>query len=167
MTSRTIRMEKTVGLVPAGSILLIAFGLSLWFPGQSGGPARPVLAVLPACWSPKATGAGLNADLDQLERPRFRRILTAQLPLPAAWCSAISVCVSTGRSFRCRNSVCRNCGGKPTAGLVIEPEPGTAKKPRKAPEPRKSVKPDNRPPPEISDRALTAEKGKSWQRQTG
>ncbi len=47
--------------------------------------------------------------------------------------------------------------GKQDDGLVIEPETATAK-PKKSPAPRKEVKPDNRPPPEISDRALPPKK---------
>ncbi|QTD56988.1 DNA translocase FtsK [Parasphingorhabdus cellanae] len=44
------------------------------------------------------------------------------------------------------------------SGLVIEPENNAAPKPKKTPTPRKAVKPDNRPPPEISDRALPPKK---------
>ncbi|WP_339691467.1 DNA translocase FtsK 4TM domain-containing protein [uncultured Parasphingorhabdus sp.] len=43
-------------------------------------------------------------------------------------------------------------------GLVIEPDRSGTVKPKKDPAPRKEVKPDNRPPPEISDRALPPKK---------
>ncbi|MEO9601498.1 DNA translocase FtsK 4TM domain-containing protein [Parasphingorhabdus sp.] len=42
--------------------------------------------------------------------------------------------------------------------LVIEPDRSGIAKVKKDPAPRKSVKPDNRPPPEISDRALPPKK---------
>ena len=48
--------------------------------------------------------------------------------------------------------------GEEDSGLVIEPESNASGKLKKAPAPRKEVKPDNRPPPEISDRALPPKK---------
>ncbi|MFK7841184.1 MAG: DNA translocase FtsK [Sphingorhabdus sp.] len=51
--------------------------------------------------------------------------------------------------------------------LVIEPEPAATAKPKKDPAPRKSVQPDNRPPPEISDRALPPKKASTGKAKQG
>jgi len=136
------------------AVLLIGTALSLWFPDSQrefpsglGGLAGMLIAkgasgglnAISASWSGIASGVLIALTLTgglllgyfslRLEKSLFT---IPQITLP--W-------------------------RKKESGLVIEPDAtGTKAKPKKAPAPRKSVKPDNRPPPEISDRALPPKK---------
>ncbi|SIO15610.1 DNA segregation ATPase FtsK/SpoIIIE, S-DNA-T family [Parasphingorhabdus marina DSM 22363] len=146
--------KKQLGWCLLG-ILLIAFGLSLWFPdSQADLPAGP--GGLAGMLVAKATGAGLDA-ISTSWSGLVSGILTALTVTGGLVLSYFSLRLDRPL-FSIPEFRLPKLRRETDTGLVIEPEAGTAKKPRKAPEPRKSVKPDNRPPPEISDRALPPKK---------
>jgi S-DNA-T family DNA segregation ATPase FtsK/SpoIIIE len=134
--------------------LLIGTGLSLWFPDSQadlpsgwGGLAGMLVAkainaglgLISASWSGLISGVLIAITVTsgivlgyfslRLDRPLFKTSLfkMPDIKIPFA---------------------------RQDSGLVIEPDSTATAKPKKDPAPRKPVKPDNRPPPEISDRAL-------------
>ncbi len=134
--------------------LLVGTGLALWFPepqmelpsglgGLSGMLiAKGIsagLAAVSASWSglisgllialTLAAGLGLGYFSLRLDRPLFSG---ASLRIPAV-----------KSPFRQKED-----------DLVVEPDRTGVSRPKQEPAPRKAVQPDNRPPPEISDRAL-------------
>ncbi len=134
--------------------LLVGFALALWFPDSQmelpsgpGGLAGMLLAngtsaglnAISASWSGLVSGVLIAATLAgglilgysslRLDKPLFSG---ASLKLPTL----------------------KNPFEQKEDDLVIEPDRSGVAKVKKDPAPRKSVKPDNRPPPEISDRAL-------------
>lgn len=136
-------------------ILLICFGLSLWFPdSQADLPAGP--GGLAGMLVAKVTGAGLDA-ISASWSGLISGVLTALTVTGGLVLSYFSLRLDRPL-FSMPQISLPKLRRETDSGLVIEPETGAAKKPKKAPEPRKSVKPDNRPPPEISDRALPPKK---------
>src|SRR5690554_1832658 len=140
------------------AVLLIGIGLSLWLSDSQ--------ANLPSGWgglTGMAVAKGINAGLNAISSNwsgMASGILTAML---------VTGGIVIGYfSLRLDKSVFAGLGKQiklpwPKAkeedsGLVIEPQSAATQKPKKAPAPRKEVKPDNRPPPEISDRALPPRK---------
>jgi S-DNA-T family DNA segregation ATPase FtsK/SpoIIIE len=138
--------------------LLVGFSLALWFPEPQmelpagmGGLAGMLLAngtlaglnAISASWSGLASGILIALTLScglvlsytclRLEKPLFSG---TSLKIPTV----------------------KNPFVQKDEGLVIEPDRSGAVKAKKDPAPRKEVKPDNRPPPEISDRALPPKK---------
>ena len=142
------------------AILLIATGLALWFPDSQ--------TDLPSGWgglTGMLTAKGINASLAAISQ-NWSGIVSGLLTA-----ATITGGLVLGySSLRLDKPLFRSIVKLPTMklpfgkskdnGLVIEPEmASTAEKPKKAPpSPRKEVKPDNRPPPEISDRALPPKK---------
>jgi S-DNA-T family DNA segregation ATPase FtsK/SpoIIIE len=138
--------------------LLVGTGLALWFPDSQmelpsglGGLASMLIAngtsaglnALSASWSglisgilialTMAGGLALGYSSLRLDRPLFSGT-TLRIP-------------SVKSPFAQKED-----------GLVIEPDRSGVAKAKKEPAPRKAVIPDNRPPPEISDRALPPKK---------
>lgn len=139
------------------AVFLVATGLSLWFAdGQ---------VELPAGWGGLTgllSAKGINAGLTAIS-PSWSGIASGVIT---------ALTVSGGLvlgyfSLRLDKPLFRSLFkmpklsipfGRKDSGLVIEPESEPLGKLKKAPAPRKAVKPDNRPPPEISDRALPPKK---------
>ncbi|MEL6874124.1 MAG: DNA translocase FtsK 4TM domain-containing protein [Pseudomonadota bacterium] len=136
-------------------VFLIAFGLSLWFPdSQAELPAGP--GGLAGMLVAKLTGAGLDA-ISTSWSGLISGLLTAITVTGGLVVSYFSLRLDRPL-FSMPQISLPKLRRETDSGLVIEPEAGATRKPKKAPEPRKSVKPDNRPPPEISDRALPPKK---------
>lgn len=135
---------------------LIGTGLSLWFPDSQ--------ADLPSGWgglagmvSAKGIGAGLNA-ISESWSGLISGILTAMTVTGGLVLGYFSLRLDRPLFSMPQLNLPRLRSNAEDSGLVIEPENNAAAKPKKAPVPRKEVKPDNRPPPEISDRALPPKK---------
>ncbi|MEW4467580.1 DNA translocase FtsK 4TM domain-containing protein [Parasphingorhabdus sp. JC815] len=137
------------------AVFLVASGLSLWLadsqpslPSGWGGLAGMLVA--------KAVGAGVNALSESWSGP-VSGILTAITITGGLVLGYFSLRLD--RSLLSIPQITwpwSKVSGE-DSGLVIERDNAPAK-PKKTPAPRKEVKPDNRPPPEISDRALPPKK---------
>ncbi|WP_373491959.1 DNA translocase FtsK 4TM domain-containing protein [Parasphingorhabdus sp.] len=138
--------------------LLVGTGLALWFPEpQMELPAG--LGGLASMLIANAINAGLNA-LAASWSDLISGILIALSLIGGLVLGYHSLRLDkplfAGTSFKI--PTVKSPFGQKDDGLVIEPDrPGIAK-PKAEPAPRKSVQPDNRPPPEISDRALPPKK---------
>ena len=138
------------------AIFLIGTGLSLWFPDSQ--------ADLPSGWgglagmvSAKGIGAGLNA-ISTSWSGIISGVLTAITVTGGLVLGYFSLRLDKPLLSMPQLKLPRLKSREEDSGLVIEPENNASTKPKKAPVPRKEVKPDNRPPPEISDRALPPKK---------
>ncbi len=138
------------------AIFLIGTGLSLWFPDSQ--------ADLPSGWgglagmvSAKGIGAGLNA-ISTSWSGIISGVLTAITVTGGLVLGYFSLRLDKPLFSMPQLKLPRLNSREEDSGLVIEPENNASAKPKKAPVPRKEVKPDNRPPPEISDRALPPKK---------
>lgn len=138
------------------AIFLIGTGLSLWFPDSQ--------ADLPSGWgglagmvSAKGIGAGLNA-ISTSWSGIISGVLTAITVTGGLVLGYFSLRLDKPLFSMPQLKLPRLKSREEDSGLVIEPENNASAKPKKAPVPRKEVKPDNRPPPEISDRALPPKK---------
>lgn len=136
--------------------LLIGTGLSLWFPDSQ--------ADLPSGWGGLAgmvTGKGISAALNAISTSWsgiVAGILTAVTVTSGLVLGYFSLRLDKPLFSMPQLKLPRLKANEEDSGLVIEPESNATAKPKKAPAPRKEVKPDNRPPPEISDRALPPKK---------
>ncbi len=138
------------------AVFLIGTGLSLWFPDSQ--------ADLPSGWgglagmvSAKGIGAGLNA-ISTSWSGIVSGILTAVTVTGGLVLGYFSLRLDKPLFSMPQLKLPRLKSSEGDSGLVIEPENNKTAKTKKAPVPRKEVKPDNRPPPEISDRALPPKK---------
>lgn len=138
------------------AVFLIGTGLSLWFSDSQ--------ADLPSGWgglagmlSAKGIGAGLNA-VSESWSGIISGILTAITVTSGVVLGYFSLRLDKPIFSMPQLKLPRLKSGDEDSGLVIEPERAASVKPKKEPAPRKEVKPDNRPPPEISDRALPPRK---------
>ncbi len=139
-------------------IALVATGLSLWFSDNQ--------AELPSGWgglvgllSAKGIGAGLGLISESWAGLASGLVIALAIAggTAASYFSLrLDKPLFSGVEFRMPSV--KLPFGKKDDGLVIDPENASAPRPKKDPAPRKSVKPDNRPPPEISDRALPPKK---------
>ncbi|MEH6714199.1 DNA translocase FtsK [Parasphingorhabdus flavimaris] len=138
--------------------LLVGFSLALWFPEPAmelpaglGGLAGMLLA--------NGTSAGLNAISASWSGLVSGLLIALTLSggLVLGYLSLrLDKPLFSGTSLKM--PTVKNPFVQKDEGLVIEPDRSAAVKAKKDPAPRKEVKPDNRPPPEISDRALPPKK---------
>ena len=138
--------------------LLVGFSLALWFPEPAmelpaglGGLAGMLLA--------NGTSAGLNAFSASWSGLVSGLLIALTLSggLVLGYLSLrLDKPLFSGTSLKM--PTVKNPFVQKDEGLVIEPDRSAAVKAKKDPAPRKEVKPDNRPPPEISDRALPPKK---------
>ncbi|MEP2103352.1 MAG: DNA translocase FtsK 4TM domain-containing protein [Parasphingorhabdus sp.] len=135
---------------------LIGTGLSLWFPDSQ--------ADLPSGWGGLAgmvSGKGIGAALAAISESWSgiaSGVLTAITVTGGLVLGYFSLRLDKPLFSMPQLKLPRFKSDEEDSGLVIEPESAAPAKPKKAPAPRKEVKPDNRPPPEISDRALPPKK---------
>lgn len=136
-------------------IFLVATALSLWFPdSQAELPSGP--GGLAGLLTAKLTFAGLNA-ISTSWSGLVSGLLTAVTLTGGLVLSYFSLRLDRPL-FSMPQFKLPSLKRNSDSGLVIEPETNAPAKPKKAPEPRRAVEPDNRPPPEISDRALPPKK---------
>ncbi|MEP3226704.1 MAG: DNA translocase FtsK 4TM domain-containing protein [Parasphingorhabdus sp.] len=135
---------------------LIGTGLSLWFHDSQ--------ADLPSGWgglaglvTAKTISAGLNA-ISESWSGLASGLLTAMTITGGLVLGYFSLRLDKPLFSLPQLKLPRLRSKEDDSGLVIEPESAAPTKAKKAPIPRKEVKPDNRPPPEISDRALPPKK---------
>ncbi|MEH6757863.1 MAG: DNA translocase FtsK 4TM domain-containing protein [Parasphingorhabdus sp.] len=140
------------------AVFLMGTGLSLWFPDSQ--------ADLPSGWgglagllSAKAIGASLNG-ISESWSGIGSGIVTAITVSSGLVLGYFSLRLDRPLFSIPQIKLPRLKSGEEDNGLVIEPEIAAARKTKTAPAPRKEVKPDNRPPPEISDRALPPKKAR-------
>ncbi|GAB5487801.1 MAG: hypothetical protein Pars2KO_13710 [Parasphingorhabdus sp.] len=137
-------------------VILMATGLSLWFP--TGGAEMPSgLGGLSGMLSSNGITAGLDA-VSQSWSGLASGIVTALTIAGGATLGYFSLRLDKPLFREFKVPEVKNPFGKKDQGLVIEPEGNEKPAKLKKPTPRKEVKPDNRPPPEISDRALPPKK---------
>lgn len=137
-------------------IVLVAAGFSLWFPeSQSEMPSG--LGGLTGMLSASGINAGLGA-ISQSWSGLASGIITALTIAGGATLGYFSLRLDKPLFRTIKVPELKNPFGKKDSGLVIEPEINEKPAKLKKPAPRKEVKPDNRPPPEISDRALPPKK---------
>ncbi len=137
-------------------IILVGAVLSLWFP--DGGSEMPSgLGGLTGLLSANGINTGLGA-ISQSWSGLASGIVTALAIASGAALGYFSLRLDKPLFRAIKVPELKNPFGKKDGGLVIEPENNAKPAKLKKPAPRKEVKPDNRPPPEISDRALPPKK---------
>ena len=138
--------------------LLIGTGLALWFP-ESQMELPSGLGGLVGMLLANGTRAGLNAASASWSGLISGILIALTLAgglILGYFSLRLDKPLFSGASFKL--PTVNSPFAQKEDDLVIEPDRSGVAKPKKEPVPRKSVKPDNRPPPEISDRALPPKK---------